>query len=76
MSELITHFGLTVRASREARGWSQELLAAKANLNRTYVGEIERGATSPSLITLLKLAEALGVKPSGLLDQCEQRLTN
>ena len=37
------HFGLAVRQSREALGWSQEQLAARADLNRSYVGEVERG---------------------------------
>jgi XRE family transcriptional regulator, regulator of sulfur utilization len=53
-------FGLTVRQLREARGWSQERLASRADLNRSYMGEIERAAVMPSLATAAKLASALG----------------
>ncbi|MDX9736716.1 MAG: helix-turn-helix transcriptional regulator [Azonexus sp.] len=73
MTELIAHFGLTVRSFRERHGWSQELLAEKADLNRSYLGEVERGCVMPSLETAAKLASALGVPLSELLAFCEQR---
>lgn len=76
MTELITHFGLTVRSSREERGWSQERLAEEADLNRSYLGEIERGSVSPSLVTVAKLAGALNLSPARLLDRCEQRVAS
>ena len=73
-------FGLAVRQQRERLGWSQERLAESADLNRSYVGELERGQAVPSLITLDKLARALGQSPSNLLAQTErlsqQRLIN
>jgi transcriptional regulator with XRE-family HTH domain len=72
MTKLCVFFGLTVRQLREAQGWSQETLAEKAQLNRSYVGEIERGKVIPSLITLDKLASALGLKISDLLVHCER----
>lgn len=74
MSELITQFGSTVRRHREGHGWSQELLAEKADLNRSYLGEVERGCVIPSLATAGKLADALGVSLSQLLASCEQRV--
>ena len=43
MSNIVEIFGVAVRQLREARGWSQEQLSEQANLNRSYVGEIERG---------------------------------
>ena len=43
MSTLVENFGVTVRQLRESQGWSQEQLAERSNLNRSYVGEIERG---------------------------------
>ena len=58
---------LAVRQQREARGWSQEGLAEHAALNRSYVGEIERGAVTASLTTVAKLALAFDVPPSSLL---------
>jgi transcriptional regulator with XRE-family HTH domain len=67
MSTLVRNFGAAVRELREARAWSQEQLAEHAGLNRSYVGEIERGSAIASIVTLDKLARALGVPISGLL---------
>jgi transcriptional regulator with XRE-family HTH domain len=50
-----------VRRLREAQGWSQERLAEHADLNRSYIGEIERGVVIASLLTVEKLAGALQV---------------
>ena len=65
-------FGHVVRQSREARGWSQERLAGRAELNRSYMGEIERATVMPSLATAAKLAQALEVPLSELISRCEQ----
>ncbi len=67
-----SRFGPTVRRLREARGWSQERLAQRAELNRSYMGEIERATVMPSLATASKLAEALDLSLSHLLSQVEQ----
>lgn len=72
MSELLLHFGRVIRANRLQRGLSQEALAGLANLNRSYLGEIERGDAVPSLDTMQKLADALGEKLSILISQCEK----
>ena len=72
MSALAIRFGNVLRAAREQRGLSQEALAGLASLNRSYLGEIERGVAVPSLDTLKKLADALGEKLSDLISQCEQ----
>ena len=69
---LAPRFGIVVRRLREARGWSQENLANRANLNRSYMGEIERAAATPSLVTAEKLALALEVSLSSLILQCER----
>lgn len=71
MSTLARRFPTVVRQLREERGWSQEQLAERADLNRSFVGEIERGAATPSLLTLAKLALALELSPSSLLGRCE-----
>lgn len=65
-------FGSVVRQRREALGLSQEQLAHKADINRSFAGEIERGTATPSLLTLAKLALALEVPLSVLLARCEQ----
>jgi transcriptional regulator with XRE-family HTH domain len=71
MSALIQKFPVVVRQLREEKGWSQEELAERADLNRSYVGEIERGMVTPSLLTVGKLALGLQIKPSSLLARCE-----
>ncbi|MFT3956089.1 MAG: helix-turn-helix transcriptional regulator [Piscinibacter sp.] len=64
-------FGQAVRQRREARGWSQQQLARRAGLNRSYMGEVERAAVMPSLATASKLADALELPLSHLLSQAE-----
>lgn len=73
MNPAIERFGGAVRRLREGRGWSQELLAEKADLNRSYLGEVERGCVMPSLATAAKLAAALCLPLSELLAACERR---
>jgi XRE family transcriptional regulator, regulator of sulfur utilization len=67
VSALVQDFGATVRRLREAHAWSQERLAEHAGLNRTYVGEIERGTVIASIVTVEKLALAFGVGVAELL---------
>lgn len=64
-------FPIVLRQLREARGWSQEQLAERANLNRSYLGEVERGQAVPSLVTVNKLAAALEIRASHLIARCE-----
>ncbi len=71
MHTLSNRFGGVIRAAREQCGWSQELLADRADLNRSYLGEIERGSAMPSLATIAKLATALNRRMSELVEQCE-----
>jgi transcriptional regulator with XRE-family HTH domain len=65
-------FGRVVRGLRDQRGWSQEQLAARAELNRSYMGEVERAGAMPSLATAAKLALALDVPLSRLIHWVEQ----
>jgi XRE family transcriptional regulator, regulator of sulfur utilization len=67
MNTLVKNFGAAVRELREARAWSQEQLAEHAGLNRSYVGEIERGSAIASIVTVDKLAAAFGVPIASLL---------
>jgi XRE family transcriptional regulator, regulator of sulfur utilization len=73
---LSEYLGIALRRFRERQGWSQELLAEYANLNRTYVGELERGQAVPSLHTLEKLAQALGMSVTHLVSEAEQISTS
>ena len=59
-------FGARLRALRKARKLSQEGVALKAGLDRSYVGQIERGESNLSLVNIHRVAEALGVPPGEL----------
>jgi len=61
-------FGENLRRVREDARLSQEELGFRAALHRTEVGELERGARVPGLDTILKLAAALSIAPSELLE--------
>lgn len=61
-------FGELVRLLRERAALSQEEFAEKAGVHRTYVGGIERGERNPTLLTICRLAAALGVPPKRLLE--------
>lgn len=65
---LLVAFGLRVRQLRLASGLSQEALADRAGLHRTYVGSVERGERNISLLNIQALAEALGVTRDVLVD--------
>ena len=62
-------FGRRVRVLRERAGLSQEALAAKAGIHRTYMGGVERGERNISLKNIVRLAAALGVHPRELFDE-------
>ncbi|MFM6991603.1 MAG: helix-turn-helix domain-containing protein [Rhodoferax sp.] len=66
-NEFLVEFGLAMRAARAELGLSQEILAIDADLDRSYMGGIERGEHNLTLINLHKIATALGTKPSTLL---------
>jgi transcriptional regulator with XRE-family HTH domain len=59
--DFLRHFATNLRRVREAKGWSQEGLAAQAGVNRTYVSGIERAVRNPTTTNVKRLADALGV---------------
>lgn len=59
-------FGKTVVRLRKEKGLSQEDLAFRAGIKRSYMGVIERGEKSPSIDTIMKVAKGLGVTISEL----------
>src|SRR6185436_16863011 len=60
-------FAERVRALRDARGWSQEELARRADRHFTYISQVERAERSPGLMTIIGIADALGVDPGDLV---------
>ncbi|MHC2275296.1 transcriptional regulator with XRE-family HTH domain [Bradyrhizobium diazoefficiens] len=67
-------FGQIIANLRLAAELSQEELAERANIHRTYVSQIERGLKSPTLVMVFRLAKALGTMPSKILKQLESDL--
>jgi transcriptional regulator with XRE-family HTH domain len=65
-------FGSIVRSQRLSAGLSQEELAHRSGLHRTYVTDVERGARNPSLNSIKKLSDALGVPLSELFALVEK----
>lgn len=64
---LLEAFALELRSRRSAAGLSQEALALRANVNRTYVAKLELARNQPTLSVLLGLAEALGIELPDLM---------
>jgi transcriptional regulator with XRE-family HTH domain len=62
-------FGKRIKELRLAKGLTQEMLAAKIGVDRSYMGFLERGERNPSLEVILKIAKALGAKPDELLKE-------
>ncbi|MHB1958545.1 MAG: helix-turn-helix domain-containing protein [Acidobacteriaceae bacterium] len=58
-----------LRALRTERGWSQEDLADKCGLHRTYIGAIERGERNVTLATLNRIASAFGTSSAELISE-------
>jgi transcriptional regulator with XRE-family HTH domain len=67
-------FGKLIADLRQSAQLSQEELADRAAIHRTYVSQLERGLKSPTLVTLLRLSKALGTTPSKLMRQLETDL--
>lgn len=67
MSELTIQFGQLVRKYRKERNMSQEQLALLCNMDRSYLGRIERGEVNPTLEKIYELADSLDLDAKDLL---------
>jgi XRE family transcriptional regulator, regulator of sulfur utilization len=65
---LAAAFGAVIRAMRLEKGIAQESLALVAEVDRSYLGRVERGEKQPSLDMVFRLAHALDCKPSELVE--------
>ena len=57
----LVKIGRNLRKAREAKGWSQEELAHRCGVHRTYVGGVERAVYNVTVLTLMKLTKRLGI---------------
>lgn len=62
MNKVLIDFGNRVKALRKEKGYSQEELAFKAGVHRTYVGMIERAEKNITLVNIEKVAKALEIE--------------
>lgn len=65
----LKQFGENLRRLRKLKGVSQEQLAFEAELDRSFVGQVERGERNLSLLNIHRLAEALGVPIENLFSE-------
>ncbi len=70
-SKILKQFGEVIKIKREALDISQEKLAERAGLHRTYIGGVEQGRRNLSLLNIVKIAKALDVAPEDLFVNCE-----
>lgn len=68
MADINKQIGERIRKFRLGKGLSQEVLAFEANLHRAYIGQIERGEKNIGVQNLQKIASALKIKISKLIE--------
>lgn len=67
-------FADVLRQERQKVGWSQEELGFRTGLHRTYISQIERGIKNPTLTTVNRIADALGIGLTDLVQKVEVRM--
>jgi transcriptional regulator with XRE-family HTH domain len=65
---ILQKFGSRIKQLRSTKGITQEKLSELSGLSRQYIGDVERGARNVSLVNIHKIANALEIKLSKLLD--------
>jgi transcriptional regulator with XRE-family HTH domain len=71
-SDIRERFGFAIKVRREELGLTQEDLADRAGIHRTYLSDIERGTRNPSLVNIERLADSLSMSVSKLFLLVEQ----
>ena len=59
--QTLVRLGKNLRKAREARGWSQEEMAFRCGVHRTYIGGVERAEYNVTILTLRKFTRTLGI---------------
>jgi transcriptional regulator with XRE-family HTH domain len=74
LTKLDSAFGKILKLRRNSVNLSQERLGLESGLSRSYISDLENGKKDPSLFTIFKLANALDLKPSALIDEVEHTI--
>ena len=73
---VLMQFGRAVREFRKATGISQEELAERTEIHRTYIGGIERGERNPTWLMITRIEKALGISATQLVQLAEKTLND
>lgn len=71
MEKLSELFGQAIRKLRKNTGITQEVLAQKAHIDRTYMSSIERGKKNPTIKVIYKISQGLGISVSDIINEFE-----
>ena len=74
LTKIDNTFGAILRKKRISKKLTQEALSIESSLSRAYISELEMGHKDPSLFTIFKLASALKIKPSTIVDEVERQI--
>ena len=74
LTKIDSAFGTILRKKRLSKKFTQEALSLESSLSRAYISELEMGHKDPSLFTIFKLATALKIKPSTIIDEIERQI--
>jgi transcriptional regulator with XRE-family HTH domain len=74
LTKIDNTFGAVLRKKRLGKKLTQETLSIDSGLSRAYISELEMGHKDPSLYTIFKLASALKIKPSSIIDEVERQI--
>ena len=74
LTKIDNTFGAVLRKKRLFKKFTQEALSVESGLSRAYISELEMGHKDPSLYTIFKLASALKIKPSSIVDEVERQI--
>jgi len=74
LTKIDNTFGAVLRKKRLFKKFTQEALSIESGLSRAYISELEMGHKDPSLYTIFKLASALKIKPSSIIDEVERQI--
>lgn len=66
--------GKVIQQVRDDKGLSQEVVSGLADIGRTHLSAIERGARKPTMETFFRLADAMDIKPSALMAKIEYEI--
>lgn len=72
--QIIEAFGRVLKECRDSKGLSQEALAHAIKSHATHISRLENGHKQPTLVTLMKLADVLGIAPEEMISRTKSKV--